>query len=218
LAGALARSGIPLTFLSTDYVFDGRARRPYREYDPVGPQGVYARSKWYGECAVRDAGGDFRIVRTSGLYGEGGPDFVTAIAAQLARGAVSVVEDQTVAPTRVDDLAPALWRIAMSRFRGVLHAAATGETTWFLFARELARGLGYDEDSVRPTTTEALARRAPRPAYSILDTQRLRSELGVTLPSWSEGLRRRLEALRAEVPSDPRGAPSSRRKGRDDVP
>ncbi len=195
LARALAPFGVPLTYLSTDYVFDGEARRPYREYDPVAPRGVYARSKWYGECAVREAG-EFRIVRTSGLYGEGGPDFVTAIAEKLLRGAVSVVEDQTIAPTWVDDLAPALWRIVLSRFRGTIHASASGETTWFLFARALAGALGYPEESVQPTTTAELGRPAPRPAYSILDTQLLRTEFGVSLPEWREGLARRVAEIR----------------------
>jgi dTDP-4-dehydrorhamnose reductase len=197
LAAALAPLGVPLTILSTDYVFDGSGRRPYREYDPAAPRGVYAQSKWYGECAVREAGGAYRIVRTSGLYGDGGPDFVTAIAARLARGPVSVVNDQTVAPTWVDDLAPAVWKIALSGVRGTIHAAASGETNWFLFARELARGLGYPEDRVQPTTTEAFGRPAPRPAYSILDTQRLRTELGIQLLGWREGLARRIAELQS---------------------
>ena len=187
--------GVPLTFLSTDYVFDGNGRRPYREYDPAAPRGVYAQSKWYGECAVRETSAEYRIVRSSGLYGEGGPDFVTAIAERLARGPVSVVNDQTVAPTWVDDLAPALWKIALSGFRGTIHAAASGETTWFLFARELARGLGYSEERVQPTTTEAFNRPAPRPAYSILDTQRLRTDLGIALLGWQEGLARRVAEI-----------------------
>ena len=197
LAAVLAPLRIPLTFFSTDYVFDGAGRRPYREYDLAAPRGVYARSKWYGECAVREAGGEYRIVRTSGLYGEGGPDFVTAIAERLARGPVSVVEDQIVAPTWVDDLAPAVWKIALSGFRGTIHAAASGETSWFHFARELARGLGYPEEQVQPTTTAAFGRPAPRPAYSILDTQRLRTELGTTLLDWREGLARRIAEIEA---------------------
>ena len=75
--------GVPLTFISTDYVFDGEADRPYREYDPVRPLSVYARSKHYGECAVRAAAWDLRLVRTSGLYGPGGPDFVEAMLIRL---------------------------------------------------------------------------------------------------------------------------------------
>lgn len=199
LAAVLARIGVPLTFLSTDYVFDGSASRPYREYDPPGPRGVYARSKWYGECAVRDAAGDYRIVRTSGLYGPGGPDFVSAISARLAQGTVSVVDDQIVAPTRVDDLAPAIWQIAGSCFRGTLHATARGETTWFGFARELARNLGVPESRVEPTTTASLGRPAARPAYSILSGHRLRTELGIELPTWQEGLRRHFHEERART-------------------
>lgn len=213
LASALVPLGIPLTFLSTDYVFDGNARRPYREYDPAAPQGVYARSKWYGECAVREAAGEFRIVRTCGLYGNGGPDFVTAIKDRLARGPVSVVEDQIVAPTLVDDLAPAVWQIARSPFYGTIHAAAAGETNWFLFARELARGLGYAEESVQPTTAEKFGRPAPRPAYSILDTQRLCTELGISLPDWRDGLARRVTELLAD-PSPEGDSPSPKIKPR----
>lgn len=199
LAGRAARCagrrGLPLLFMSTDYVFDGRSPRPYREYDAAGPLSVYGRSKWYGESAVREACRDFRIVRGSGLYGKGGPDFLTAMVGRLRQGTVHVVDDQVLAPTCVDDLAPALWKVALGDETGTFHLAASGQTSWYEFARAIARGLGIEADRVEPTTSAALARPAPRPAYSVLDGQRARETFGIQLPPWEEGLAREIRSF-----------------------
>lgn len=198
IGARLARIGIPLLFVSTDYVFDGRATVAYREHDAKNPLGVYGRSKWDGECALCESGVDLRIVRVSGLYGPGGPDFVTTMTNLLAKGPVRVVEDQWVAPTFVDDLAPAVWTIALSGERGAFHLPMQGETTWFGFAQALATGLGYPTDRVLPTTTALLGRPAPRPAFAILDGQRVRDTFGVALPTWEDGLARRVQQILGE--------------------
>lgn len=191
-AQAAARLELPLVYLGTDYVFDGRARRPYREFDGVGPQSVYARSKWYGECRVREAGGLHRIVRTAGLYGPGGPDFVGAILDRLRSGPAHVVTDEVNTPTLVDDLAPALWRIALSEEPGTWHLTARGEVSRFEFARRIAELAGFDRERVKPTTHAEIARPAPRPAYSVLDCQAAEAVFGCALPSWEEGIARHL--------------------------
>jgi dTDP-4-dehydrorhamnose reductase len=195
-AGAAARAGAATVFLSTDYVFDGEARAPYRESDPVGPRGVYARSKWDGECRVRAAAPDARVVRTSGLYGPGGPDFVQTILGALDRGPVEVVTDEVNAPTFVDDLAPALWTLALAGHPGTWHLAAGGGVSRFELARRIAEWSGLDAGLVRPTTRARFGRPAPRPAYSVLDCSAARSALGLSLPAWEDGLDRFIRDLK----------------------
>jgi dTDP-4-dehydrorhamnose reductase len=193
LAAMLERLHVPLLFMSTDYVFDGRSPRPYREFDPVSPLGVYARSKWHGECAVRAATSSYRIVRSCGLYGPGGPDFVRAVLKALESGPVPVVTDEEVSPTYVEDLAPALWTIARSEETGTFHLAAGGSVSRFHMARRIAEQRGLDPGRVLPTTRAALGRAAPRPPRSILDCQAAREVFGLALPSWEDGLRRFLQ-------------------------
>lgn len=188
VAALAERLGFELTFLSTDYVFDGTSDRPYREHDQASPLGVYARSKWYGECAVRENTRRCRVVRATGLFGRGGPDFVSAVLERLASGPVNVVTDEICSPTYVDHLAGPLWRIVLGDCRGTWHLAARGEVSRFDMARRMAFLAGVDQDRVRPVTLSALGRPAPRPARAILDCQAARDALGISLPPWEEGL------------------------------
>ena len=205
LAEIAADRGLAFLYLSTDYAFDGGfpdgRPRPYREDDDPRPQSVYARSKVYGEREVAKAygtrpGSNARhlIVRASGLYGPGGPDFVHAVAPRL-NGGVQVVDDQRLSPTCVDDLAPALWSLLASDARGLFHLTASGGgVSWYEFSRRMAAVLGFDAGTVRATTTEAFGRPAARPAYSVLDCVRAEAVLGRPLPSWEDGLMRFLQA------------------------
>lgn len=190
IAGMAEQRGVPIVFVSTDYVFDGLADRPYREYDPARPCSVYGRSKWHGECAVRAASQHARIVRTSGLFGAGGGDFVSAIQTRLekTKGDVPVVTDQVLGPSWVDHVAPALWTITLGDEDGVFHVSNGGEASWFEFARQVAIELGADAERVVRTTSIALARPAVRPAYSVLDNQAALETFGIRLPSWRQGL------------------------------
>jgi dTDP-4-dehydrorhamnose reductase len=135
------------------------------------------------------------VVRTSGLYGPGGPDFVQSIRAALARGGVEVVTDEVNAPTLVDHLAPALWTLAFTDAPGTWHLAAAGAVNRFDCARRIAEWSGLDPALVRPTTRARFGRPAPRPAYSVLDCGAARAALGLSLPSWEEGLARFLRGL-----------------------
>ncbi len=194
IAALAERRALPLVFLSTDYVFSGnfadRAPRPYREFDPAVPGNVYGESKWYGECAVREASPRARVVRTSALYGEGGPDFVSAIRARLtnADANLRVVADQVTAPSWVDHLAPALWSLILSEEAGTFHLAGGGATTWCDFAKRIVSLLGHDPNRVEPIAARDAGRAAARPAYSVLSSERARAVLGVTLPTWEEGI------------------------------
>jgi dTDP-4-dehydrorhamnose reductase len=196
VAAAAAAAGAHLVHVSSDYVFDGRAREPYAEDAVPAPQGAYGRSKLAGERAVAAAGGSAAIVRTSWLYGRHGGNFVaTMLRVGAERDAVDVVDDQVGSPTWTGHLAPALVAIAAARTDGVLHVAGGGSCSWFDLARETFRIAGVDCD-VRPQSTAALGRPAPRPAYSVLASTRADAP---TLPDWRDGLAGYLSETRMEA-------------------
>lgn len=191
LAAAANEVDALLVQISTDYVFDGTAQRPYREEDPCRPLSAYGRTKLEGELAAREARRHL-IVRTAWLYGEG-QNFVGAIRRQLDAGAktLRVVADQYGCPTFAGDLAKALVRLIKLGADGVIHAVNDGVTTWYGFAQEIVLLLGVDAE-VMPVTTAEVPRPAPRPAWSVLDTTRLCSLLGEPMPPWQDALARYL--------------------------
>jgi dTDP-4-dehydrorhamnose reductase len=198
VAQAAAVVGARVVFLSTDYVFDGRLARPYRESDAPNPLNVYGRSKLEGEAAVRSLAARYRIVRTSGLFGPGGRNFPAAILRARARdGRVRVVTDQVCRPTYTGHLVEALAAIVETEADGVLHVASEGATSWYEFARAILRAAGADETAVEPITSAALARPARRPENSVLATQAYETGYGCRLPHWAEGLSEFLAAWRA---------------------
>jgi dTDP-4-dehydrorhamnose reductase len=179
VAQAAAEAGARLLFLSTDYVFDGRLGRPYRETDAPNPLNVYGRSKLDGEEAVRALTPRHTIVRTSGLFGIGGANFPAAILrAHRESGRVRVVTDQVCRPTYAGHLVAALGSILDRDLTGTLHVASAGPTSWFDFARAILAAMGQDESAVEPIRSERLARPARRPANSVLDTQAYETEGG----------------------------------------
>ena len=197
LARACRDRAVPLVHVSTDYVFSGAATQPYQEDDPIAPIGVYGRSKASGERAVHAAGGI--VVRTSWLFGEGGPSFVHTIA-RLARErpVLRVVADQRGRPTYAGDLADALIEIATRAaahqpLASTYHYCNDGETTWHGFATAIVDELRLIApelvvcDHVEPITTAEYPTSARRPAYSVLDTSRI-TALGIVLPSWHNGM------------------------------
>ncbi|MGC8916538.1 MAG: dTDP-4-dehydrorhamnose reductase [Thermoanaerobaculum sp.] len=194
LAELANETGSLLVHVSTDYVFDGRSSRPYREDDPPNPLSVYGRSKLEGERAAAGAR-EHLIVRTSWLFGRGW-NFVEAIRRQLHGGAkeLRVVADQTGKPTSALDLAAGIVRLVVAGARGLFHVANGGETTWADFAREIAAQLGFSVPVVPITTAEA-GRPAPRPAFSVLDTSRFEALCG-PLPPWRDALARYLATTR----------------------
>jgi dTDP-4-dehydrorhamnose reductase len=196
LAAAAAQAGAHLVHVSSDYVFDGRASEPYPEDAPTGPTGAYGRSKLAGEVAVAAAGGSVAIVRSAWVFGRHGGNFVaTMLRVGEQRDAVDVVDDQVGCPTWTGHLAPALVEIAERRLGGVMHVAGGGSCSWFDLARETFARSGIDCE-VRPQSTAALGRPAPRPAYSVLGSTR--AEVPV-LPAWSDGLAGYLNEIRMEA-------------------
>ncbi|MDM7917443.1 MAG: dTDP-4-dehydrorhamnose reductase, partial [Candidatus Eisenbacteria bacterium] len=193
VARAAEARGARLVFVSTDYVFDGAARSPYSEDHATRALNVYGRSKEEAEKAVASTAGDRLIVRSSGLYGAGGKNFVDTIRAKAHRGErLAVVDDQVQSPTWVGDLAPALVRAALSGAQGILHLASDGGgCSWFDFAREILAQIG-SRIACDPIPASRAGRPAPRPAYSVLDVSRARDTLSIRMPHWRDGLTRYL--------------------------
>ncbi len=190
-AGHVARAadtvGAWTLHVSSDYVFDGRAQTPYVESAVTGPRSAYGRSKLAGEVAVAQAAPRAHtIIRTSWLFGAGGPCFPATIR-RLAgeRDELSVVDDQVGCPTFTGHLATALLELAASRRLGVVHVAGGGACSWFEFARAIVQESGLTCD-VQPCTTAEFPRPAPRPAYSVLGTERAHEV--PAMPGWREGL------------------------------
>ncbi len=186
VARACVEAKARLVHVSTDYVFDGSATRPWVESDPVAPIGAYGRSKLAGEQAVAEAGTNHAIVRTAWLFGAGGRNFVdTMLALAAGRDEVRVVTDQVGSPTWSNHLAEALVELAeRDGDTGVFHAAGAGACSWYELAVEVfdRAGVGC---RVVPTTTDALRRTAPRPAYSVLGSERADAP---ALPRWQDGV------------------------------
>ncbi|MFJ9904187.1 dTDP-4-dehydrorhamnose reductase [Streptomyces sp. NPDC101152] len=193
LAAACARTGAVLLHVSTDYVFAGDADTPYAEDAPTAPRSAYGRTKLAGEQAVLSTERGY-VVRTAWLYGTGGPNFVrTMIKLEGVKDTLDVVDDQRGQPTWSADLAGLLYELGLGALAGtapagVYHGTSSGETTWYGFTREIFRLLGTDPDRVRPTTSDAFVRPAPRPAYSVLGHDRF-AEAGIQpLRDWRTAL------------------------------
>ena len=197
LAAVAAARGTGLTYVSTDYVFDGRGERGgYDEDDPRAPLNHYGLTKARGEEAVAAMPDRWQIVRTSWLFGDGPVNFVKTVRRLLGeRETLDVVDDQTGCPTYAPDLARVLGFLVSVRRRGIFHGTNAGACTWHAFAREIARRCGCDPARVRPCGSEAFPRPAARPACSVLRSRRL-EELGCPpRPPWQDALGRYLALL-----------------------
>jgi dTDP-4-dehydrorhamnose reductase len=192
LAQAAADAGARLLHVSTDYVFDGvaprtrdGAARAYVESDPTGPRSVYGQTKLAGERLVLAADPRHTVVRSSWLFGTGGRNFAqTMLALSAERDRVAVVTDQVGCPTWTGHLAPALLGLLERDVRGLVHLAGTGAVSWNGFAVEIFRQAEVD-CAVDPATAADMARPAPRPAWSALESER---DDVLPLPPWQDGL------------------------------
>jgi dTDP-4-dehydrorhamnose reductase len=196
VAAAAAEIEARILHVSTDYVFDGSKGAPYVESDQVAPRSAYGRTKLAGEEAVAAANKRHFIVRSAGLFGLGGRNFVETML-QLAetRNEVLVVRDQSTSPTYTWHLAYGIVRLIDGMEYGIHHMAAGGHCSWYEFAREIFEQAEV-ECKVLSSTTEMLGRPAPRPAFSALVSQR---EHAIRLPTWQDGLAGYLAQRKAEA-------------------
>jgi dTDP-4-dehydrorhamnose reductase len=200
LATACAGHGAALVQVSTDYVFDGTAEKPYGEDHPTAPRSAYGRTKLAGEEAARAALPDGSyVVRTAWLYGAHGKSFVrTMLGRARAASPVSVVDDQHGQPTWTGDVAGQIRAlIAAGAPAGVYHATSSGDTTWFGLAREVYALAGADVALVTPTTTAAYPRPAPRPAFSVLGHGGWMAADVKPIGDWRDALERAFPAMLA---------------------
>ncbi|MGI8715716.1 MAG: dTDP-4-dehydrorhamnose reductase [Solirubrobacteraceae bacterium] len=185
VAAAAAAAGAWTVHVSSDYVFDGRKREPYLEPDATAPLSAYGRTKLAGEQAVARAAPErHTVVRSSWLFGAHGrcfPQTIRRLAAE--RDELTIVSDQVGCPTFTGHLAPALVTLADGRLPGVAHVAADEQCSWFQFAQAIVAGAELD-CVVHPIATAQYPQSAPRPAYSVLRSQRGAPRL----PNWRDGL------------------------------
>ncbi len=199
VAEAAARLNVPLIHLSTDYVFDGKLDRPYRETDPTGPLGAYGRSKLAGERRVAEIHPRHAILRTAWVYSPFGANFVRAmLRLGETRDEIGVVADQRGNPTSALDVAEALARAARRlveepspRLHGVFHVAGAGEATWADLAEAIfaiAARHGRARPKLRRIATADYPTVARRPANSRLDTAKFAAAYGFSLAEWTQSL------------------------------
>jgi dTDP-4-dehydrorhamnose reductase len=205
LAARCSEIGATLVHVSTDYVFNGRSIRPYREDDPVDPVNAYGRGKLAGERRAFEEGDEVLVVRTSWVFGAGGSNFVDTILKRVEAGSreLSVVDDQVGRPTYAGDLAAAIRSLVDRRVTGIVHFANGGDATWYDLARESLRLSGREDVSLRAVKTEEFPRPARRPRHSVLDSSLYERLTKVTPRHWNQALAAYLEERRAVVSPAP---------------
>jgi dTDP-4-dehydrorhamnose reductase len=194
LAQVCQSQGIALMHISTNFVFDGFASRPYTEQDLPGPLNVYGAAKLAGEHLVRAICPRHFLVRTTGLYGLAqhcggkGYNFIELmIRLGRERGRVTVVNDQMVSPTSTADLAVALRQLLATEAYGTYHITNSSACSYYAFAETIFKKTGLDA-VVEPVTTAAYGAKARRPLYTVLDNSRIQA-LGIpALRPWEEAL------------------------------
>ncbi|OLO37208.1 dTDP-4-dehydrorhamnose reductase [Alkalihalophilus pseudofirmus] len=177
-----------MVYISTDYVFDGNKMSPYVEEDHPNPKSIYGMSKWLGEQLVQSTLEEFYVVRTSWLYGNGGKNFVkTMLKLAEQKKEIKVVDDQVGSPTYTKDLVETILKLIGKKY-GIYHVSNTGFCSWYMFAKYILNQLGFDQNLIKPITTETYAAPAVRPAYSVLAHNSLREE-NIKVPRhWEEAI------------------------------
>jgi dTDP-4-dehydrorhamnose reductase len=200
IASACKKAGVHMVDFSSDYVYDNHLRRPLLESDPTEPKGVYAQSKLHGEMAIRDSGASHTILRTSWVYGPGGHNFVnTMLRLGKTKDHLRIVGDQLGAPTFTHDIVDAVKELIHHDqtgnrlvIQGIFNFANEGEVTWDNFARSIFKYVGI-HCNVESITTEEYGAPSPRPAYSVLNCEKISGLLKNPIPHWENALQRYLK-------------------------
>ena len=199
LAVVCAKLNIPLLYFSSDYVFDGKASRPYTTWDPTRPLSIYGQTKLAGEKAVMRHLRKFYIVRTSWLYGPYGRNFVDTIHAKALEGnPLRIVADQIGSPTCTLSLSEMIADLVVTDRYGVYHATDDGVTNWYEFAKEICKDIDVEITAI---STKDYPVPATRPSYSVLDKTTLISTIGREPASWQESLNNYLELKKVKAPA-----------------
>lgn len=194
IAVAAEKVKAKLIYISTDYVFDGTATRPYQEFDLTNPQTVYGKSKLAGERLVESLCTRWFIIRTSWVFGVHGSNFVKTMLELLEkRPRLQVVHDQQGSPTYTVDLARLVSSLSLTEKYGIYHASNSGTCTWYEFAQAIAeeatKQIGFKPSAVlEPCTTGQFPRPAPRPQYSVMDHLAIRTNGLPPMRAWREAL------------------------------
>ncbi len=196
LADVCRQMGARLVHISTDYVFDGSSKRPYREDDQPSPINVYGKSKLKGEEAVRKSGADHLIVRTSWLFGKNGPNFIkTMLELSREKELLQVVDDQRGCPTYTKDLARGIVLLIEKGAQGTVNLANSGSCSWYELCCFAIEETGIKNVKVVPVSSEVFKRPAKRPRYSVLDLSRFKAITGSSPRSWKEAVKGYLEEM-----------------------
>jgi dTDP-4-dehydrorhamnose reductase len=205
IALACQEQKIPLVHFSTDYVFDGKSKNPYKENDPCNPVNAYGESKRKGELYLQSITENYLLIRTAWLFGKRGRNFVEAIlekaeaknyiketfekkkAAATQSSTIEVVDDQVGSPTYTKDLAAAVKLLLKKNARGVFHITNRGTCSWHQFAVQIIKESGF-EIKVIPITSDMLQRPAQRPSYSVLSSQKFTNTTGKAMQPWQLAL------------------------------
>ena len=203
LAAACAMQDAFLIHISTDYVFDGEATKPYTEEDETNPISVYGNSKLEGEEKIKTVFDNYLIIRTSWMYSEFGHNFVRSIIALAKeRESLTIVNDQIGSPTYARDLANCIIDIIIKSILnpkaylpGIYHYANQGTCTWYDFAQEILNVTGIKGCQLIPVSTDQYPAVAKRPKFSVLDTTKVRESFGIGIPNWRDSLRECLSSI-----------------------
>ncbi len=197
LANACNKQSAGLIQISTDFVFDGKKSRPYREDDPTDPLSVYGLTKLNGEQEIMRILPKSFIIRTSWLYSEHGQNFLkTMLRLGSERDNLSIVADQIGTPTYAGDLAKVILKIIMEERteNGVYHFSNEGVASWYDFAKAIF-DIAEVDCQVSPINTDEYPTPAKRPAFSVMDKSKLKTELGINIPYWRDSLKKCLNKL-----------------------
>lgn len=187
LSIAASETGAKLVHVSTDYVFDGNGSRPYRETDPVGPQGAYGRTKLAGENFVKEFSERHYIIRTAWLYGDGKNFVKTMLRLSETNDVVRVVKDQVGSPTSAVELAKAIAYLLPTENYGLFHGTCEGDCSWAQFTEEIFR-LADRKTKVEPITSEEYGAAVKRPAYSILENYMFKMTTDYMFADWHDAI------------------------------
>ncbi|QEK12491.1 dTDP-4-dehydrorhamnose reductase [Crassaminicella thermophila] len=195
LAIACETINAKLIHISTDYVFDGKSKLPYKEFDLPNPINIYGKSKYLGEEYVKQFCSRYFIVRTSWLYGQIGKNFVkTILKTSKEKKYLEIIEDQTGNPTNAQDLAYHILKLALTDEYGIYHCTGNGQCSWYEFAKAIIQYANID-CKINPISSYAYKPIAKRPSYSSLDHMMLRNTIGDAMRYWQDALKDFLNTL-----------------------